>query len=144
MCGAVTYSPAFAVPSARRGLTSLFGMGRGGTPVLSPPYFFRFRDVRRVVALVPPVRMPVWVKKGVLTGSSSHRRSRTFHSCLDLCLCVCQVRCSVKLLFFFVLAILSPERVWVISIARLRTLPPVHLQPIDVVVFDDPYMEILS
>ena len=38
----------------------------------------------------------------------------------------------------------SPERVWVISIARLRTLPPVHLQPIDVVVFDDPYMEILS
>ena len=50
----------------------------------------------------------------------------------------------MKLLFFFVLAILSPERVWVISIARLRTLPPVHLQPIDVVVFDDPYMEILS
>ena len=35
--GAVTYSPAFAVPSARRGLTSLFGMGRGGAPVLSPP-----------------------------------------------------------------------------------------------------------
>ncbi len=34
---AVTYSPAFAVPSARRGLTSLFGMGRGGTPVLWPP-----------------------------------------------------------------------------------------------------------
>ena len=32
--GAVTYSPTFAVPSARRGLTSLFGMGRGGTPVL--------------------------------------------------------------------------------------------------------------
>ncbi len=34
---AVTYSPAFAVPSARRGLTSLFGMGRGGAPVLWPP-----------------------------------------------------------------------------------------------------------
>ena len=33
--GAATYSPTFAVPSARRGLTSLFGMGRGGTPVLS-------------------------------------------------------------------------------------------------------------
>ena len=28
--GAVTYSPAFAVPSAWQGLTSLFGMGRGG------------------------------------------------------------------------------------------------------------------
>ena len=35
--GAVTYSPTFAVPSAWRGLTSLFGMGRGGTPALSPP-----------------------------------------------------------------------------------------------------------
>ena len=116
---------------------------------MEPPCYlrliFRLRGLRRIVALVPPVRMPVWVKKGVLTGSSSHRRSRTFHSCLDLCLCVCQVRCSVKLFFFFfILAILSPERVWVISIARLRTLPPVHLQPIDVVVFDDPYVEILS
>ena len=45
--------------------------------------------------------------------------------------------------FCFVLGLL-PERVWVISIARLRTLPPVDLQPIDVIVFDDPYMEILS
>ena len=26
-----------AVPSAQAGLTSLFGMGRGGTPPLSPP-----------------------------------------------------------------------------------------------------------
>ena len=32
---AATYSPTFAVPSARLGLTSLFGMGRGGTPALS-------------------------------------------------------------------------------------------------------------
>jgi hypothetical protein len=31
---ATTYSPAFAVPSALMGLTSLFGMGRGGTPLL--------------------------------------------------------------------------------------------------------------
>ena len=35
--GAVTYSPTFAVPSAWRGLTSLFGMGRGGAPALLPP-----------------------------------------------------------------------------------------------------------
>ncbi len=35
--GAVTYFPAFAVSSARRGLTSLFGMGRGGAPGLLPP-----------------------------------------------------------------------------------------------------------
>ena len=37
-----------------------------------------------------------------------------------------------------------PERVWAISIARLRTLPPVHLRPIDVIVFDGPCVEILS
>ena len=29
--------PLCAVPSARRGLTALFGMGRGGTPALWPP-----------------------------------------------------------------------------------------------------------
>ena len=35
---AATYSPASrAVPSARAGLTSLFGMGRGGAPRLWPP-----------------------------------------------------------------------------------------------------------
>ena len=31
---ATTYSPTYAVPSALAGLTSLFGMGRGGTPLL--------------------------------------------------------------------------------------------------------------
>ena len=31
---AATYSPTYAVPSAQLGLTSLFGMGRGGTPTL--------------------------------------------------------------------------------------------------------------
>ncbi len=31
---ATSYSPADAVPSALVGLTSLFGMGRGGTPPL--------------------------------------------------------------------------------------------------------------
>ena len=31
---ATTYSPTYAVPSALAGLTSLFGMGRGGTPSL--------------------------------------------------------------------------------------------------------------
>ena len=40
--GAVTYSPDFSVPSALRGLTSLFGMGRGGTLALWPPYLFLF------------------------------------------------------------------------------------------------------
>ena len=36
----MTCSPGLPVPSARRGLTALFGMGRGGTPALSPPYLF--------------------------------------------------------------------------------------------------------
>jgi hypothetical protein len=31
---ATTYSPVFTVPSALAGLTSLFGMGRGGAPPL--------------------------------------------------------------------------------------------------------------
>ena len=34
---ATTYSPTNAVPSALTGLTSLFGMGRGGTPSLKSP-----------------------------------------------------------------------------------------------------------
>ncbi len=36
---AITYSPAFAVPSALQGLTSLFGMGRGGALLLSSPQY---------------------------------------------------------------------------------------------------------
>ena len=38
--GAVTYFPTFAVSSAWQGLTSLFGMGRGGSLALWPPEFF--------------------------------------------------------------------------------------------------------
>ena len=34
---AMTYSPAIAVPSALKGLTSVFGMGTGGTPSLLSP-----------------------------------------------------------------------------------------------------------
>ncbi len=35
--GAVTYFPGLTVSSAWQGLTSLFGMGRGGSLALSPP-----------------------------------------------------------------------------------------------------------
>jgi hypothetical protein len=35
--GGVLLSHTNAVPSALAGLTSLFGMGRGGTPPLKPP-----------------------------------------------------------------------------------------------------------
>ena len=38
----------------------------------------------------------------------------------------------------------SQERVWAISIARLCTLPYLHLRPIDVLVLNGPYVEILS
>ena len=37
--GAVTYFSTFAVSSAWQGLTSLFGMGRGGALALLPPWF---------------------------------------------------------------------------------------------------------
>ena len=36
----MSYSPGLPVPSAPRGLTSLFGMGRGGSPAPSPPCLF--------------------------------------------------------------------------------------------------------
>ena len=38
-----------AVPSALTGLTSLFGMGRGGSPSLLPPFVFRFLACAMVV-----------------------------------------------------------------------------------------------
>ncbi len=54
--GAVTYSPTFAVPSAWRGLTSLFGMGRGGTPRCHHLSFSLF-------PVVTSLRRPVWWRK---------------------------------------------------------------------------------
>ena len=38
-----------AVPSALTGLTSLFGMGRGGSPSLLPPFVFLFLALAMVV-----------------------------------------------------------------------------------------------
>ena len=57
---------------------------------------------------------------------------------------VVKPRGALTVLICFWGGTLSPERVWVISIARLRTLLPVYLRPIDVIVFDGPYEEILS
>ena len=37
-----------AVPSALAGLTSLFGMGRGGTPPLKPPKSFQTIGLNKV------------------------------------------------------------------------------------------------
>ena len=36
----LSHAVAHAVPSARQGLTSVFGMGTGGTPALQPPGMF--------------------------------------------------------------------------------------------------------
>ena len=46
---AVTYSPTFAVPSALSGLTSLFGMGRGGTPTFSPPRLYNIYIIQYII-----------------------------------------------------------------------------------------------
>ncbi len=54
------------------------------------------------------------------------------------------VDCDGGLSFYFFYGLVAQERVWVISIARLCALLHLHLQPIDVIVCDDPYMEILS
>ena len=72
-----------SVPSARAGLTALFGMGRGGTPRLKPPRISLERSQQ------DPTSLP-------------HGRFRA------------------------------------ISTGRLRASRPLHLPPIDVVVYDDP------
>ena len=41
---AATYSPTDAVPSALTGLTTLFGMGRGGSLSLKPPESFAIEN----------------------------------------------------------------------------------------------------
>ena len=66
--------------------------------------------------------------------------SLRIHCCRGLSPCALWVisgRCD---LLFGVphLSVSLSERGWAISIARLRTLPPVHLRPIDVIVFDGP------
>ena len=103
--GAVTYSPTFAVPSAWRGLTSLFGMGRGGAPALSPPWSFAF-----VLRHAPPC----------MTGvSQERRRSVTWKRTQE------PSRISLDLLFLypaFVVGGLSPGK----GFGRLVTLGCVH------------------
>ena len=71
--GAVTYSPTFAVPSARRGLTSLFGMGRGGSHALSDPTRYRRLDFIPFSARgLGPAVVP---RKGTAHGAHASFRS---------------------------------------------------------------------
>ena len=98
--------------------------------------------------------MPYKVKRKA--GSKSEITCKLLFSSSDITivvtsLCVCdfeEVRRQAPRGFdcvdLFFGGTLSPERVWVISIARLRTLLPVYLRPIDVIVFDGPCVEILS
>ena len=116
--GAVTYFPTFAVSSAWRGLTSLFGMGRGGTLALSPPEFLK-KGADALEALVN------------VDGTRGVNPAARFY-------------CGCRSLRAFDSFVSLPERLRAISIARLWTLPPLHLRPIDVVVSDGPMMEILS
>ena len=135
--GAATYSPAFAVPSAWRGLTSLFGMGRGGAPALWPPVSFAV-VLRAVLTLrrggTGMAQEGAWklnsdsrVSSAVIHSASAPRPCRLFtHPPRDAVLYCCGPKKGPQ------------ERVRAISIARLWTLPPLHLQPIYVVVCDDP------
>ena len=135
--GAVTYSPAFAVPSAWRGLTSLFGMGRGGSPALSPPWSF----------LLFPGPVPGLPAAGGVRGKKPWRPeaglfslqvlARPIHDIIASCPClVLSCGCIPQTRQGWWMH--PQERVRAISIARLYTLPHLHLRPIDVVVFDDP------
>gem|GEM_PF-3920825 len=70
---ATTYSPAFAVPSARAGLTALFGMGRGGAPPLwSPESVPPQRGGDAVINAVACVRVPRFGSPAVRRKPSGH------------------------------------------------------------------------
>ena len=65
---AITCSPAFAVPSAWQGLTSLFGMGRGGALALSSPESLSFLGPR---APGPHCRVRIKEQGGSVSARSS-------------------------------------------------------------------------
>ena len=92
-----------AVPSARPGLTSLFGMGRGGTPGPKPPNVRIERVIGAQKRRSAAQEIMKRLRKAACRGTRHGRQSRR-----------------------------------AISSARLRTSPPLHLRPIDVVVCDGP------
>ena len=70
-----------AVPSALTGLTSLFGMGRGGSPSLLPPLFYRLMLAHCVFSAV--FSHSIWCKREkkfqsiLLSCNSPSQRSHT-------------------------------------------------------------------
>ncbi len=143
---AVTCSPAFAVPSAPRGLTSLFGMGRGGAPVLSRLGLFLFRDapLRAAPRRSRAIRAGRCVPEG---GLPEAKRDPRRHDGVPLAgpvpgpaHPVCSRSSSVPLRFRGGAGTVLFRSLRAISTARLSVSPRLHLRPIDVVVCDGPWM----
>ena len=72
-----------AVPSALTGLTSLFGMGRGGSPSLLPPFFYRLMLSHWVCLSV--FSHSIWCKRekkyqSILLYATLFLRGRTLHN----------------------------------------------------------------
>ena len=153
---AITYSPTFAVPSAWRGLTSLFGMGRGGSPALSPPCFLGLLSRSR--SLVRPCRGRATATRCDAVWRNHCSGTQTFvKRPLAGCSLVEVLNLSNGSLCLFVFVrrwralcahacrtLSFQEWLRAISTARLRTSPPLHLPPIYVVVFNGPIMETSS
>ena len=68
-----------AVPSAQAGLTSLFGMGRGGTPPLSPP------DMGDIYYRLRLLNEELRMKNEESTFTFFHYKDVTFHRRIDSC-----------------------------------------------------------
>ena len=119
--GAVTYFSTFAVSSAWRGLTSLFGMGRGGAPALWPPWCFF--SASAALCFARPAALCGW-KKGV--WKRNRDVNATNLACSVSAAAVQQVSVTasgavgrVRRRTGLSWGACAPERVWVISIARL-------------------------
>ena len=117
---AITYSPAFAVPSALQGLTSLFGMGRGGALALSSPKFVFMSGAFRFPSLGAGL-----LRCKVRIGEQGRKPMRGFSN-----------HVYMTQLFASLFLLKSPRA---ISTARLNVSPRLHLRPIDVVVCDGPH-----
>ncbi len=102
-----------AVPSALKGLTSVFGMGTGGTPSIKPPE--TFGSASPVMARAEPAHAQESCdgRSGSTLASAAKPRGQRFEKKND-------------------------QASRAISIGQLNALPRLHLRPIDVVVFDGP------
>ena len=124
---ATSYSPthlARAVPSGLKGLTTVFGMGTGGTPSLQSPKTCRARHASP---------LPNIDGNHFATG---HRPLATghllFHAAPPLAFTLATAYSAIQGKFYG-----QAERA--ISNGQLNWLPSFHIRPINVVVFHGPY-----